>query len=641
MSLLMDALRKAEESKKQAEKGQDSNEVNIDESSSTPPVVKEDKVVPVTAPIPDVTVEFVKEDTPPQEFKETEAESGNNSLAGFEEAIESASIALEPRSEPPIESTSDFSDARQVNEVSVDFVPIQSATEDLQVNLDDEETPETAAEVDQEKAIYSIDMDEQSQSKASSSGLGVDVPHLESEASAVTGSNLEMAPDEKEYVRPKPVVSEPPQSISKSTEKSRVSAKTVFAAKKTPLKNKRAQLISAVGVALLLVLALGFYFLLPSDSNSGIIIPDSGYSVASSASMSDFETTNTGSIETFVEEAGDLDLSGNENLGSSTAIVEGINNQNSNAVIADETPIATEVQTAAAEPSSIDSNEITLENLSSAQTVQNQVSVAPEASADQLVETTELESSEAVMPAIAPTSVAAELEDDSGFNVAATVSEQMEVESQLISFEKTQTSSQIPPGLSRAYALYSQGNYDEASRLYEDVLEITPQNIDALLGVAAIASSRSQVPLAMRAYSLVLSLDPSHAVARSGLLSLVPNGSAADQERELKKLYSEHPNVAAVIFSLANFYASQSRWTDAQQYYFDALQLAKRDSFVGTPVSPDYAFNLAVSLERLNQPLVALSFYEEALELATQNRSAFDPIVARQRLERIRGLNAQ
>ena len=57
-------------------------------------------------------------------------------------------------------------------------------------------------------------------------------------------------------------------------------------------------------------------------------------------------------------------------------------------------------------------------------------------------------------------------------------------------------------------------------------------------------------------------------------------------------------------------YADQGNWPAAQTAYFQAHHLAR--------ANPDYAFNLAVSLEHLSQPKLALNFYQQALELNDQ-----------------------
>ena len=92
--------------------------------------------------------------------------------------------------------------------------------------------------------------------------------------------------------------------------------------------------------------------------------------------------------------------------------------------------------------------------------------------------------------------------------------------------------------------------------------------------------------------------------------------------RELRRLLELHPQEPALAFALGNYLASQQRWPEAQQAYFDALQMARASDT--ETVNPDYAFNLAVSLEHLNQSAAALGFYRQARELALSHPAGFD-----------------
>jgi tetratricopeptide (TPR) repeat protein len=82
---------------------------------------------------------------------------------------------------------------------------------------------------------------------------------------------------------------------------------------------------------------------------------------------------------------------------------------------------------------------------------------------------------------------------------------------------------------------------------------------------------------------------------------------------------------AQTAVQLGNLYASEKRWPDAQQQYFRALTLE--------PENPDHAFNLAVSLEHLDQPKLALDYYRKAQSLAAQRKPAFDPAELKSRIE--------
>ena len=80
-------------------------------------------------------------------------------------------------------------------------------------------------------------------------------------------------------------------------------------------------------------------------------------------------------------------------------------------------------------------------------------------------------------------------------------------------------------------------------------------------------------------------------------------------------------------FALGNLYARQGRWPEAQQSYFRA--------FTAAPTNPDYAFNLAVGLDRLNQGRLAQNYYQRALALAQAAPAGFDPNAVRKRLQEL------
>jgi tetratricopeptide (TPR) repeat protein len=205
----------------------------------------------------------------------------------------------------------------------------------------------------------------------------------------------------------------------------------------------------------------------------------------------------------------------------------------------------------------------------------------------------------------------------------------------VITFSRSKSDATTDSLANGGYAAYQRGDLNKARSLYQEALLESPRNRDALLGLAAIAVRDGDFVVAMELYSRMLARDPSDPVARAGLLGLTPSGSASEQELELKWLLEKHPDVASLIFALGNFYASQQRWTEAQQTYFNALSLAKADAREGGQVNPDYAFNLAVSLEHLNQLKPAQSYYQEALAYAADYPAGFDLGTVRSRLANI------
>ena len=120
-------------------------------------------------------------------------------------------------------------------------------------------------------------------------------------------------------------------------------------------------------------------------------------------------------------------------------------------------------------------------------------------------------------------------------------------------------------------------------------------------------------------------------------MELLPAGSPSVQEAKLKRLLNDHPDVAALSYAYGNFLASNQRWSEAQQAYFRALQLAKTDAILNGQVNPDYAFNLAVSLEHLNQTKPAQNYYREALDYSANHPAGFNLIALRSRLANMAG----
>lgn len=157
--------------------------------------------------------------------------------------------------------------------------------------------------------------------------------------------------------------------------------------------------------------------------------------------------------------------------------------------------------------------------------------------------------------------------------------------------------------LSQAYAAYQRGALVEAQQRYTQAAARN-RSVDALLGLAAIASVQNREAEAQHLYREVLENDPRNAAAQAGLLDLLGNIDSQATESRLKTLIDRDPS-PQLYQTLGNLYADQQRWNDAQAAYFEAYR--------GAPANADYAFNLAVSLDQLRQTPAALVYYEKAL----------------------------
>ena len=170
----------------------------------------------------------------------------------------------------------------------------------------------------------------------------------------------------------------------------------------------------------------------------------------------------------------------------------------------------------------------------------------------------------------------------------------------------------VNPVLMSAYEAYNAGDDASAQKLYKQVLQRDVRNVDALLGLGAIASRQGRVADANDWFGKVLEVDPRNSVAQAALLDNQPQGNEANNESRIKNMLAKHPDDANLHVALGNLYAEQNQWPAAQQAYFDAYSLNG---------SADNAFNLAVSLDQMGKPKLALPYYQRALEQASSTSS--------------------
>ncbi|WP_300749795.1 tetratricopeptide repeat protein [Janthinobacterium sp.] len=191
---------------------------------------------------------------------------------------------------------------------------------------------------------------------------------------------------------------------------------------------------------------------------------------------------------------------------------------------------------------------------------------------------------------------------------------------------RTDTAPRINPGVQQAYQALNDGQLASARQQYEAVLRQDTSNRDALLGLASVALREQQGTQAAALYVRLLEINPDDGVALAGLISL-RQGDVVQSESKLKAILARSPDSGPVLFALGNVYAKQRRWPEAQQQFFRAYSAA--------PGNPDYAFNLAVGLDQLNQPKMAASYYARALALAQTAPAAFNQAAAQARLREL------
>lgn len=182
----------------------------------------------------------------------------------------------------------------------------------------------------------------------------------------------------------------------------------------------------------------------------------------------------------------------------------------------------------------------------------------------------------------------------------------------------------LDPALEQGYSALQKGELTDAKSAYETVLKNDPNNIDALNGLALSHLRSGHLDKAHPLLQRSLEIDPRNGFTLAALAGLKSHDDSEQTESRLKTAVADQPEAPYVYFSLGNFYARQHRWGDAQHSYFQAMA---RD-----PENPDYLFNLAVSLDRLQQTKLARQYYGQALLAAEKQPAAFSTRAATERL---------
>jgi hypothetical protein len=175
---------------------------------------------------------------------------------------------------------------------------------------------------------------------------------------------------------------------------------------------------------------------------------------------------------------------------------------------------------------------------------------------------------------------------------------------------------QSDPVLEGAFTAFNAGDLTKARENYQQVLRYNPDSRDALLGLAAVETQAKRHDAALLYYTRLLELDPRDAHAQAGLIGLRGQVDPVAAESRLKSMIASQPGVSFLHFALGNQYAAQGRWAEAQQAYFQA--------YSSDPELPDFAYNLAISLDRMHQTKPALEYYRRALALAGDRPVSFD-----------------
>ena len=185
-----------------------------------------------------------------------------------------------------------------------------------------------------------------------------------------------------------------------------------------------------------------------------------------------------------------------------------------------------------------------------------------------------------------------------------------------------------------AVASYERGDFEAAENGFRIILSSYPKHVNAMIGLAKVHSSRGNARIALNVLLRASDLQPSNPLVISELVALqADTGQQLLGEQRLIRMLGETNDrsiEARIHFLLGGIYARQERWFEARDVFSYAHQ-TERDN-------PDYAYNLAVVHDFLNNPEEAIKAYRLAAELAKVSVSAFNPQIAIDRADELAGL---
>lgn len=624
MSLLMDALRKAEEAKKKAAQDNMSEAAAPEKLQASAAVIKTSE--DVSAPNIKLSME---------EMEEFPKRSVVPSLEGRAEFEDEEDYVLPTLVGTAKETASDSDANLEQSSTTVDDARVEpeqnnpDAGKNIAASVD-------ALKMDLADSLASPEPERQQEPKVAHEGFGFDSLEIEEDHVATREETAPATeallgakePGKMQSTRMTMQVAE--QATERTRDRDgpgRKMARSVFAAKKSPLLKNRNMKLAAGGALALVIVAFSTYFYISLNEGSTFNIPVGSYVAAEFADERVTSETGGDQLSIDVVTVAEVEEMEAINVAGSTS-EQLLTSADVNAVAAG----------ASAEPSLADS--LIEFPAAEVRAVSDQrrsaANLQPESIAPQTPRPAEVVTpiSDGAAVVVEAEFIAEIAQPVAGDDVQSTA---LVAPTNLISFRRQDSVAKIDPNVGLAYAAYQQGSLDQAEMLYRQTLASDPRQRDALLGLANIATRNGNPTEALDLYSRLLARNPSDPIARAGLMELLPAGSASQQEAELKRLLNEHPDVAALSYAYGNFLAQNQRWSQAQQAYFRALQLAKSDAAISGLVNPDYAFNLAVSLEHLNQSEPAQNYYREALEYSANHPAGFDLTAVRSRLADMAG----
>ena len=183
---------------------------------------------------------------------------------------------------------------------------------------------------------------------------------------------------------------------------------------------------------------------------------------------------------------------------------------------------------------------------------------------------------------------------------------------------KTMTgNSQVQQFLQEAMAHLQQNNFPEAMNRLEKVLEIEPDEFDALHILGVLEHKQSQFDRAEELIRKAIAVNPNFPDAHYNLAKVLQDLSQQeDAVASYQTALTLAPNMDVAHFNLGLIFSEQEKWQDAQNSFQQALTINSND--------PDYLFNLGNVYAQLEQFDLAIDCYEKLVLRHPSQHIAFN-----------------
>jgi len=160
--------------------------------------------------------------------------------------------------------------------------------------------------------------------------------------------------------------------------------------------------------------------------------------------------------------------------------------------------------------------------------------------------------------------------------------------------------------LEKAYEASIAGRSDAAIITYKNVLEVDPNNKNALFGLATTYHRAGQLDLARPLYARLLSVDPNHRDGLNNFLVLLADEAPEEALSQLQKLQMSNPGFSPIPAQIAIIDEKLGHLDQAAESMQHAIELA--------PENLTYRYNLAVMLDRQHRYKEAADLYRQIIQ---------------------------